>query len=62
MTTEILSGTVMAPFETLPGAAIVITVKRALFEPVMRIAVVCSNGSIDVKARLEVWSMETMTW
>ena len=61
MTPEILPGTKMATFETLPGTAKVITIKRALFEPVMMVAAVCSGGSIEVKARVEVWSMETMT-
>ena len=38
-----------------------ITVKRALFEPVVIVAAVFSDSSIEVMARSDVWSMETMT-
>jgi hypothetical protein len=51
----------MTAFETLPGAAIAIIVKRVLPEPVMIVAAVCSDCSIEVMARSEVWSMEPMT-
>jgi hypothetical protein len=58
---EILPGTKMATFETLPGTAKVITIKRAVSEPVMTATTVFSDCSIEVTARIEVWSMETMT-
>lgn len=32
-----------------------------LFEPVVMVAAVSSDCSIEVMARIEVWSMETMT-
>jgi hypothetical protein len=57
---EILPGTVMATFETEPGTAIAITIIRALFEPVMIVSAVLSDCSIEMTARSEIWSMETM--
>jgi len=60
-TLEILPGTMMTTFETLPGTMIAITIKRALSDPAMMVAAVCFGGSIEVMARNEVWSMETMT-
>jgi len=61
VTPYILPGTMMTTFEKLPGTAIATTVKRALFEPVMIVAAVFSDSSIEVIARSDVWSMETMT-
>ena len=61
VTPDILSDTVVTAFETVPGTAIAITVKRALFEPVMIVAAVFSDCSIEWMARGEIWSMETMT-
>jgi hypothetical protein len=61
VTPDILSGTVMTTIETLPGTAMAITIKRALFEPVMMVAAVFSDCTAEVIARIKVWSMETMT-
>jgi len=61
VTPEILPGTMMTAFETVPGTAMAITVKRALFKPVVIVAAVFSDSSIGVMARSDVWSMETMT-
>ena len=58
---DTLPSTIMTAFEKLPGTAIAITVKRALFETVMIVAAVFSDSSIEVMARGEIWSMETMT-
>jgi hypothetical protein len=61
VTPDILPGTMMTTFEKLPGTAIAITVKRALFETVMIMAAVFPDSSIEVIGRSDVWSMETMT-
>jgi hypothetical protein len=61
VTPEILPGTMMTVFETVPGTEMAITVKRALFKPVVIVAAVFSDSSIEVMARSDVWSMETMT-
>lgn len=61
VTPDILPGTMMTTFETLPGTMIAITIKRALFEPTMIVAAVFSDFSIEVMARIEAWPMETMT-
>ncbi len=61
VTLEILPGTMMTAFETEPGTAMAITVKRALFEPVMIAAAVFSDSPFEVMASSDVWSMETMT-
>jgi len=61
VTPDILPGTMMTTFEKLPGTAIAITVKRALFETVKIMAAVFSDSSIEVIGRSDVWSMETMT-
>lgn len=61
ITPEFLPGTEMTTVETLPGTAIMITLKKWLFEPVIMTAAVCPGGSIEVRTRIEVRSMETMT-
>jgi hypothetical protein len=61
VTLDILPGTMMTTIETLPGTAKAITIKRALFEPAMMVTAVFSDCSIEVMARIEVRSVETMT-
>ncbi|MEJ2474297.1 MAG: hypothetical protein P8Y74_10470 [Desulfobacterales bacterium] len=61
VTLEILPGTMMTAFETVPGTAMAITVKRALFEPVMIVAAVFSDSPFEVMARSDVWTVEAMT-
>ena len=61
VTLDSLPGAVMTTVEMPPGAAIAITIIRALFEPLMMVGAVLSNCSIEMMAKSELWSMETMT-
>jgi hypothetical protein len=60
MTPETLPGAAMTTPETLPGTVIMMTTERSLLEPVFWAAAVCPGGSIEVRSRLEVRSMETV--
>jgi hypothetical protein len=61
MAPEFLAGTEIISVETLSGTTIMVTIKRSLSKTVIITAALCPGGSIEVIARIEVRSMETMT-